>query len=189
MPDRPAVSIRLASGGISMFVGQKFVMRSPLSREEMKQRINQAAGSVFNPIGGGIRGKVLLNRLWLDHSGDMGWLFAYNAAPRLTGRLHDVLGSTEIHARFGPPRWIMPFFVIWYGLLSLMMISLSLAALSGRSGNWEAIPFALVVIPVFFVLPIAMHVIFTRDSAAKLGHIMAFLEQEAQATRIVDGHP
>lgn len=170
-----------------MIIGQRFVMRSPLPLEQVKQRIKLASGSVFVPFRPGIRGGVFLNRLWLDHS-ELGWPLTYNAAPRLTGRLQDALGSTEIHARFGPPPLFVPFFIFWYAFLAFITIVLILAVVSDRSDlDWEVLPYGFGMLAVFLVFPAAMHYLLTRNSAAKLEHILDFLKQEVQATKIIDG--
>lgn len=158
------------------FIGKKIVLNSLLPRAEVQRRINAASGSMFWPFGfyrvvGGARlGFVRLR--YQSHP------FEYNAKPIVSGRIYEHLGGTKIRAKFGGPVWVKVFFVVWYSLLSLMAFGIAMNP-SGIEPVGETI--ILIVFPFFFLAPLIMHFVFTRDSDEDLGRILEFLEHEAEA--------
>jgi hypothetical protein len=155
--------------------GRKLTLRSPLGREEVSLRINRTSGSLFWPFASGVVGGCRFGRLRVRHSP-----FEYNARPEMVGRVRDTLGSTELRIRFGMPAWVKLFFVMWFLFLTLFTAGLLSTGLAGAEWGF------LLVLPLFLILPPAMHVFCTRRSEEDLDEILEFLEREAQATPAPD---
>ncbi len=158
-------------------VGRKLELRSPLSPDEVSKRINAAASLIYRPfglcevIGGSYFGFVRLGFFTSD--------LQYNASPVLFGRLQERLGSTEIRARFGAPIWVKVIFGIWSFVffLALWVLLFSPAGLA-PGADWRALS---IIVPLLIILPVAMHLIGTRNSESELERILEFLSDYAEA--------
>lgn len=159
------------------FFGLPIDLYSPLGPEEVAQRINQRSKSRFNPFATGVIGWARFGRLKLEHRAS---IFSYNAMPRLGGKLENAEGRTRISGKFGGPLMVKIFFPVWYLVLALMFLTTTANFLGGNGDPASFVPFFL-ILPIFAVLPLGMHYIFTRNSQYDLEAILAFLETEVQA--------
>ena len=153
--------------------GREVELRSPLSPDELRSRINGAAGWMFWPFQSDrIVGGITFGWMRLRY---MSGPFEYNAKPVLSGRVQADLSGSHIRARFGASVSTRFFFVLWYVFLATMFIAIwALPAAKGVQ------PFPWPIAMVFFVLPAAMHLFFTRDASRDLRCILAFLEEYAE---------
>ncbi|MFN2099111.1 hypothetical protein [Altererythrobacter sp. MF3-039] len=164
---------------IDYFRGRRLLLRSPLSKEEAKRRINAASGPPFWPFRSGVRGRVWGEHLRLSYT-DF-WLIDYNAKPILAGRLHNALGSCELFVNFRAPAFAYVFFGFWYLFLACMFLA------SGGLFSQTAGGPPLLFISVFLLAPLAMHYGFTRHSEDNLESLLLFLQNEAEFS-VVEEH-
>ena len=159
--------------------GQKRVLHSPLSREEVCTRINRASGSVLNPFGTGVAGWARFGRISLRIQRGP---FDYNAKPLLSGCVYEIPGGAEIYTKYGASIWTIFFFVFWYMFILLISITMAVIFLTGDAGvNWDAMPFGILVVVVLLIVPIIMHIVGTRESESELDEILTFLNREVLA--------
>ena len=92
--------------------GREVELRSPLSPDELRSRINGAAGWMFWPFQSDrIVGGITFGWMRLRY---MSGPFEYNAKPVLSGRVQADLSGSHIRARFGASVSTRFFFVLWY---------------------------------------------------------------------------
>ncbi len=156
-------------------MGRRVSLRSPHSKKEVEQRINSAAASVFSPFHHGVSGGVYLGRVRLAWSIPM---FGNGFRPIFAGRVIEDAGESELRARYGAPIFVLIFLLFWYGLLSIMAISQTVAYLSGdrvSEDSWMV----LFLLPVSFALPILIHFVFNMNADKHFEEILELLEREA----------
>ena len=162
------------------FSGQNYILRSPLSVEQVKQKINHASGSSLWPFSTGVVGGVYFGRLRLQYRG---FPLFDDYAPRLAGHLYEDLGGTIFRLKYRAQDLVIIFLFFWYLILTFISFTFLAAYISGDEGlNREAIPVLLLLLTLYFVAPIGMHLFGTRNSDQELDEIQNFLEREVQAS-------
>ena len=159
-------------------LGRRFVLRSPLPSDEVASRIRGAAGNLFNPFREGVSGWCRFGHLRLFVAKP---LFDNGFQPTFAGRMSENLGMTELRVRFGASLSLRVFFAFWYGMLSLLMLTLMPVVLSGDlQTGYE--PLGVAVALVFMAIPLLFHYLFNRGADGELEQIFLFLEREAILT-------
>ncbi|NVE95695.1 hypothetical protein [Altererythrobacter lutimaris] len=156
-------------------LGRRINLHSNLPRLEIKEKIDNAAGSAFSPFAHGVTGGVYLGQIRL------GWstpIFNNGFRPIFVGRLSESLGRTQVSGRFGAPVFVLAFFSIWYVFLSLFTCSFIYALITDAPREGDVWTF-WVVIPVFWLLFPVLHFIFNRRAEHHLNEILELLEKEA----------
>lgn len=157
-------------------VGRRVVLYSRLRPDEAALRINAETRSIFAPLAHGVAGWCRVGRVSLH------WklpLISNGFKPTFWGRLYEDQRGSRIEARYGAPAHLKLFYGAWYGILLLILLSAiaSMAEPQGAAVGTLALPPAILL---FAALPLLMHFILNRNSEAHLGHILAFLEAQAQ---------
>ena len=160
--------------------GFRFELISPLGREVLARRVNAATQSIFNPFASGVTGWCRFGFLHLHWSVAM---FSNGFAPVLSARLHDDMGRTRIAGRFGAPRFLQTWLVLWWGLLGFM-VTVLVAGLLGAMPRTENEWIGLVVAPVFAALPLMFHFILNRNADAHFEAMLDMLKREADAASV-----
>lgn len=156
-------------------LGRRIILYSSFPRPEVEKRVNNGTGSMFSPFHHGVTGGAYFGRVRLAWSIP---LFANGFRPVFAGCLTENLGRTELEARYGAPLYLLAFFVFWYGILSLIMLSGLASSMSDgpKTGNEWMI---LVILPIFFVAPFIFHFVFNKNADAHFEAMLNFLEREA----------
>ena len=150
-----------------------------MSKDEVAERINRAAGLAWWPFASGMRGGVYLDRVRLSYVET--WLFDYNAHPIFAGKLESNFGSCEIDAKFRAPVRAYVFFAFWYLVLGEIIVGLILSYFRGSGPDLEP---ALLFPTLFLLAPLGMHYVFTRNSDTDLQTVLDWLESEAALKRV-----
>lgn len=158
--------------------GQRFVLRTTLTRDRVQERIDAATISVLNPFSTGVTGWSRFGRISLRaHSG----VFDYSAKPLLVGKVQDIGGWTELDLRFRGPRFAVAFFCVWYLLLGSFALALLDGSVEGDEGFY---PVGLPIMALMLLAPAVMHVIGTRKAGKEREALLDFLQRVIDA-RIV----
>jgi len=156
-------------------LGRRFLLRSPLSAQEVASRIREASGNLFNPLSDGVSGWCRFGHLRLHVATP---LFSNGFQPVFTGRLSENLGRAELTARFGSSLYLRVFFALWYGILLLMVVACLSVILRGElQTGYE--PLGILLALAFMAIPLLFHVLLNRGAEDDLQNILEFLEEEA----------
>ncbi|MFM5895225.1 MAG: hypothetical protein ACKOQM_12455 [Novosphingobium sp.] len=159
-----------------LMFGRELELYSPLRPDELRDRINGSTGSMFWPFQvHKIVGGISLGWMRLRYQSSP---FEYNAKPVLSGRMQADLSGTRIRARFGASATTKLFFVFWYSVLAIIMVSLG--AQPRMQPGQEPVPWPFILI--FVILPAAMHLLLTRNASRDLERILRFLAEQGQIT-------
>lgn len=178
----PVAAQRQARHGQGMrlkdyLIGVPVDLYSPLTPEEVAQRVNQRSKSTLNPFAIGVIGWARFGRLRLQHHQS---IFRYNAAPLLIARIENASGRTRISGKFGGSMFAKIGLSFWYLVLCLMFAAWVSVFLGSQSTDSGELSF-FVVIPILAAMPLGMHYLFTWHWEEDLKAILAFLETEVQA--------
>ena len=88
--------------------------RSPLAREEVARRINDATAPASGVFGRGIFGWARFGRLRLRVRD--GW-WMYRAKPVLAGRIEEAGRGSRLRLNHRAPIWVPAFLLVWYPIL------------------------------------------------------------------------
>lgn len=158
---------------IAYFRGQPVRLHSPLRPEEVAARINAEAKSIFWIFSSGVVGGARLGHVRLRVRSSP---FEYNAKPVLAGRIVGDGQGSEIRLRYRAPIAIYLFYLMWYGFLLALALTMPF---NGRLeiSMWEF----LLLLVAFAAMPLIMHAIGTAGSDRDLEQLEAFLLEEVQA--------
>lgn len=158
------------------FAGQRIVLTSPLSIEEVQTRINAATPVSYWPFANGVRGKAWMGRVRLSYTGL--WFFDYNAKPVLAGTLSNRFGRTLLEANYRAPVFAYLFFAMWYLILIIIGATLFSAWLDDdlKPGGFFSLP----LFGISVAAPLFMHYVFTRRADEELEAIIDLLATEAE---------
>ena len=158
--------------------GKRVDLISPLSPDEVAQKINAATPGLFNfAIASGVGGWCKFGRMHLDWRNPM---FRNGFAPVLSARVRVNLGQTSIQGRFGASRYLQVFYSVWYAFLSLISVTLFSAWLSDDPSLQNG-PLAFLVLSLLAVAPLLFHWVFNQGADRHFDSILVFLEREIQA--------
>lgn len=161
-------------------LGRRFELVSPLGRNDVASRVNAATPSTFSFLTSGVVGWCRFGFLQLHWSVPM---FSNGFAPVLSARLHDDMGRTRIAGRYGAPRYLQAWFVLWWGLLGLFLTVLA-AGVFGVVPRTENEWIGLIIGLIFAAVPLIFHGIFNRNADDHFEAMLDMLERETGAVRV-----
>lgn len=165
------------------FAGQEVNLRSPLPAAIVAERINEAASRSFLGIGPFSPFRIgVIGRIWQGHVRlrYRRSLMEYNTKPILAGRLSDAGAGSELRLRYRAPLGGYLFFLLWYPVMALFGIVISLGEFApGITSVGKAMFIAWML--AFLFLPLVFHVIGTRRSEEELAEMIEFLGEHAEA--------
>jgi hypothetical protein len=132
---------------------------------------------MFNPMANGVGGWSRFNRLSLDWRVPM---FSNGSAAKFWGKMREDLGRTEIRGRFGAPRFLQAFVLVWYSVITAMFVSLFAAWLGNDMGTSTDV-MGLFIVPAFGLMPLLLILVFNRGAERHFEEILDFLERIAEA--------
>ena len=158
--------------------GHRFVMQTPLAREEAERRVGDATASASGAFGRGISGWARYGRLRLRVRD--GW-WMYRAKPVLAGRIEAADRGSRLRLNHRAPIWVRAFLLVWYPILVTSAVGM---VSEGKLGAAAASDLAVAasVLAVMLIAPLLVLHLASARSASDLVALTAFLEREAQAT-------
>jgi hypothetical protein len=167
---------------LDYFSARLIYLQSPLLIDECSDRINAAAGSVFNPFHMGVAGFVWMSTVRLRYRSA---LHEFGTTPVLIGRIDPMHGGTRLKLRFRAP---MPayFLAAFVVPMLLMMIWLAIVALGPLGATSEGGLEILAVAIVMVILPFLIFFIGSRNADAHRDALMGFLAQHVQARPLAE---
>lgn len=162
-----------------LLLGRRVTLYSPLPADEIQRKINSSTGSMLWPFCcDKIIGGVALGFIRLAYQSSP---IEYNAKSLLSGRLRADRAGTLISARFGVSALMKVGFAFYYLVLGLIISTLLLEPSKIEPGQETTVP---IFFTAFLAMPVILHLLFTRNSAADLERIVRFLDQQVQAKPI-----
>jgi len=157
--------------------GRRFVMQTPLAREEVARRIGEATAPASGVFGRGIFGWARFGRLRLRVRD--GW-WMYRAKPVLAGRIEAIGRGSRLRLNHRAPLWIPAFLIVWYPILIASAVGMISEGKLGAAAASD-VAIAASVLAVMLVAPLVTFHLASARSESDLLALTAFLEREVEA--------
>ena len=147
-------------------------VRSPLPPEDVERRINEEAGSRWNPFQSGVVGGALAGRIRLR----VRRFFRNDWKPILAGRISSEGGGSRIELAYRAPRWALPFALLWFAIVILMSVTM-VAQGMGSEDAW----IAAIILPAFYLIPVLAYILGTWGAETECELLLHFIARVTDA--------